>query len=262
MDLGLGGKRVLITGGSKGIGLSCAEAFAAEGCEIILSARNPETLAAAAGIVRQRHPARIEVFPADLSRMEERQRLFAAHGNVDILVNNAGAIPGGTLLDISMERWLEAWSLKVMGYIHMTQLYLGAMKGRFEKTGERGVIMNIVGMAARTPRWDYICGATGNAALNAFTCAVGGKANELGVRVLGINPGATRTDRIIQLSKSRAKTNFGDESRWEEMLSTLPLGRPAEPEEVAALTVTLCSDKVAYVSGTMIDVDAGLMYRG
>jgi 3-oxoacyl-[acyl-carrier protein] reductase len=140
--------------------------------------------------------------------------------------------------------------------VHMTQLALRAMQPR-----KSGIIINIVGMAARQPTWDYICGATGNAALNAFTSAIGAKAVDFGIRVFGINPAGTRTDRIISMSKQRAKTRFGDESRWEETLTNLPFGRLKEPAEVAALTVMLSGPQVEYLAGTMIDMDGGALYR-
>lgn len=252
MDLRLQGKRALVTGGSKGIGFSCAQALIAEGVDVILVARDAERLAGA----QARLGPRATAFAADLSRDDERARLAAAHPDIDILVNNAGAIPGGNLLDISLDRWREAWSLKVFGYIHLTQLYLRAM---MEKRA--GVVVNIIGLAGVSPRWDYVCGAAGNAALIAFTKALGGKSPESNVRVFGINPASTRTDRIIELSKARARQRDGDDSRWEEFLSGLPFGRPAEPEEIAALTAVLASDRLAYVSGSVIDVDGGVQFR-
>jgi NAD(P)-dependent dehydrogenase (short-subunit alcohol dehydrogenase family) len=182
--------------------------------------------------------------------------MHRAHPEVDILVNNAGAIPGGTVHDISLARWQEAWNLKVFGYIHLTQLYLPGLEAK-----GAGVIVNIIGMAGRAPRADYVCGAAGNAALIAFTAALGGRSTDKGVRVVGISPGATRTDRIVQLSKSRAKTKFGDESRWEEMLSGLALGRPAHAEEIADLAVFCASPRGGYLSGTTIEVDAGAQFR-
>jgi NAD(P)-dependent dehydrogenase (short-subunit alcohol dehydrogenase family) len=181
---------------------------------------------------------------------------MARFGDIDILVNNAGAIPAGTLLDFTMECWQEVWNLKVMGYIHMTQLALKAMLPR-----KSGVIVNIVGMAGPAPTWDYVCGSTGNAALNAFTKAIGSRSVDSNIRVFGINPAATRTERIMTMSRARAKTRFGDESRWEEMLTNLPFGRLKEPAEVAALTVMLCAPQVTYLSGTMIDMDGGGMFR-
>lgn len=253
MDLQLTGQRVLITGGSKGIGLACAESFAAEGAEIILSARDPDRLKEAADALRARHQVQVTAFAADLSKGSERERLAQEAGAIDVLVNNAGAIPGGSLFDISMERWDEAWSLKVMGYVHMTKLVLEEMSVR-----KSGVIVNIIGLAGRQPRWSYICGASGNAALIAFTEAVGAKSVDFGVRVFGINPTATRTDRIMSVSRQWAATKFGDEERWEEAMGRLPFDRLCEPREIADLAAMLASPRSGYLSGTVIDVDGGV----
>mgnify|MGYP001235073049 CR=1 FL=1 len=257
MDLELRGKRVLVTGGSKGIGLACAEAFAAEGCDVILSSRDAAALEKAAAGIRAKHNVGVTVHAADLSDAKARETLHAAHPEIDVLVNNAGAIPGGTLRDISLARWEEAWRLKVFGYIHLTQLYLPAMEAR-----GAGVIVNIIGMAGRAPRADYICGAAGNAALIAFTNALGARSVDKGVRVVGINPAGTRTERYETLAKGRAKSRFGDESRWRELLTNLPFGRPAEPEEIADLAVYLASARASYMSGTVVDADGGGQFRG
>lgn len=256
MELGLTGKKVLVTGASKGIGLACAEVFAAEGAHVIMVSRDAGRLETAAAGLKARHQGPVEIAAADLSRGSEREALWANHRDVDILVNNAGAIPGGGLLDLSMETWESAWALKVMGYIHMTKLALAGMKDR-----QTGVIVNIIGMAGRSPRYGYVCGGTGNAALMAFTGAVGGKSQEWGVRVFGINPAATRTDRIISLSKQQAKSKFGDEERWEEMLTGLPLNRLIEPKEIANAAAFLASPACGYVSGAILDVDGGGAFK-
>jgi NAD(P)-dependent dehydrogenase (short-subunit alcohol dehydrogenase family) len=257
MDLSLAGRRVLITGGSKGIGLACAEAFAREGCDIVLAGRDPATLAAAADAVRGAAQVRVETHAADLSRPEAREGLHAAFPDLDILVNNAGAIPSGRLQDIPFARWQQAWDLKVLGYIHLCQLYYPGMEAK-----RAGVILNIIGMAGRAPRMGYICGGTGNAALIAFTSALGGAAQESGVRVLGINPAATRTARMETQARVNAKLKFGDEERWAETLTGLPYGRPIEAAEIADLSVFLASPRAAYVNGTVVDVDGGGMFRG
>jgi NAD(P)-dependent dehydrogenase (short-subunit alcohol dehydrogenase family) len=185
-------------------------------------------------------------------------RLHQAFPDVDILVNNAGAIPGGGIADVSMERWQEAWQLKVFGYIHLCQLYVAKMKAR-----KSGTIVNIIGMGGRAVRPDYICGAAGNAALIGFTNALGAETPAYNVRVFGINPAATMTDRILELSKARAKARFGDESRWEEVLNAgkLPFGRIKTAEEVAALATMLSAPRVHYLSGIVIDMDGGGQWR-
>lgn len=257
MELGLAGRKVLITGASKGIGFACAEVFAAEGANVIMVARDVARLEAAAADLKGRRQGPVEIAAADLSLEPDREALWANHRDVDILVNNAGAIPGGGLLDLSMETWEQAWSLKVMGYVHLTKLALAAMKER-----GAGVIVNIIGMAGRSPRYNYVCGGAGNAALMAFTGAVGGKSQEWGVRVFGINPALTRTDRVMSLSKQQAKSKYGDESRWEEMLTGLPLGRLIEPREIANAAAFLASPACGYVSGAVLDVDGGSAFRG
>jgi NAD(P)-dependent dehydrogenase (short-subunit alcohol dehydrogenase family) len=258
MDLGLAGKQVLITGGSKGIGLALAHAFAAEGANIIIVSRDKTTLENAAGDVARRHNAGTTAHTADLADAAQRRRLHETFPHVDILVNNAGAIPGGGIADISMERWQEAWALKVFGYIHLCQLYVAGMKAR-----RSGTIINIIGMGGRAVRPDYICGAAGNGGLIAFTNALGAETPSYNVRVFGINPAATMTDRIVQLSRQRAKVRFGDETRWQEALGAdkLPFGRIKSAEEVAALATMLAAPQVHYLSGTVIDMDGGGQWR-
>ena len=257
MDLQLKGRSVLVTGGSKGIGLACAESFAREGASIVIAGRSDARLDEARQTLIKPSSVNVATFSADLSQPGERERLFAAHPQIDILVNNAGAIPAGNLLDVSLDRWLEAWQLKVFGYIHLMQLYIAAMRER-----QGGVIVNIIGLAGQAPRWDYVCGASGNAALIALTRAAGAKSVDWNVRVFGINPAATRTDRIEALSRKKAADRFGDEERWAETLSGLPFGRPAEPHEIADLTVMLSSQRASYVSGTVFDADGGQSYKG
>ncbi len=256
MDLELKGKTVLITGASKGIGLACAKAFAKEGCDLHLASRDPAKLEAAKTEVAKIAKVQVTLHPADLSKHGVAESLVAACGDLDVLVNNAGAIPGGNIEAIDEARWREAWDLKVFGYVNMTRLVLPAMMKR-----KSGVIVNVIGLAGMKPSFDYICGAAGNAALIAFTKGIGAGATNHGVRVLGVNPTATRTDRIITLSKARAKATFGDESRWEELLSNSPFGRICEPEEVADVVAYCASARASYLSGTVIDIDGGQLYR-
>src|SRR5690348_16827822 len=196
MDLGLKGKSVLVTGGSKGIGLACAQAFVAEGCRVHLAARDKDRLSAAAKGLG----GGTATHSVDLRDGEALRKLARECADVDILVNNAGDIPGGTLETVDEAKWRHAWELKVFGFISLTRELYTRMRAR-----KAGVIANVIGMAGETHPFEYICGAAGNAALAAFTKAMGKGSREHGVRVLGVHPPSTRTDRIITLMKASAK---------------------------------------------------------
>ena len=256
MEFGLEGKQVLITGGSRGIGLACAKAFAAEGCDLHLVARGAAQLEAARSAIVKTVSVDVILHAMDLSRPGAAEEVAAVCGPVDVLVNNAGAIPGGSIETVGETIWREAWDLKVFGYINMTRAILPTMLKR-----QSGVIVNVIGLAGVNPSYDYICGAAGNAALIAFSRGVGAGTTHRGVRVLGLNPSATRTDRTIALYRQRAEAALGDETRWEEMLGDLPFGRQAEPREVADLVVFCASERASYISGTVIDIDGGTLYR-
>ena len=199
MDLQLGGKRVLITGASKGIGLACAIAFAREGAEPILVARDDAALSAAAQAIGAQTGRQARAHTLDLAQPGAVERLSQEAGDIDILVNNAGAVPGGSLDQVQDERWRAGWELKVHGYIALARHYYPRMR-----VAGAGVIANIIGMAGSAPRADYICGAAANASLIAFTRALGGDAPRHGVRVFGVNPSRTRTDRVLTLGQSSA----------------------------------------------------------
>ncbi|HEY1425628.1 MAG TPA: short-chain dehydrogenase/reductase, partial [Caulobacteraceae bacterium] len=218
MDLHLSGKRVLITGASKGIGAATAAAFAEEGCDVRLVARSAGALGELAGRLSRAHNIEATAHPADLRKGEDIQRLAAEVEDVDILVNNAGDIPGGPLEAIDEATWRHAWELKVFGYINLCRVYLARMKARGS-----GVIVNVIGSAGERFDANYITGAAGNAALMSFTRALGGRSLDHGVRVVAINPGPVETDRIVTLMKTRAAAQFGDENRYPELMARYPL---------------------------------------
>ncbi len=253
MDLNLRGKRVLITGASKGIGAAAAEAFAEEGCDLILAARNTEALDALAGKLRSAHQINATAHVCDLRNPEQLAGLARVASEIDILVNNAGDIPGGSIDKIDEPTWRHAWELKVFGYINLTRMIYAQMKAR-----GHGVIVNDIGAAGEKFDANYICGSAGNAALMAFTRALGGKSLADNIRVVGINPGPVGTDRHVTLLKTRAKNQFGDESRYKEFQKGMPLGRPAHAREIGDLMAFLASERSGYTSGVIFTVDGGL----
>ncbi|MGO4713874.1 SDR family oxidoreductase [Bradyrhizobium sp. 2TAF24] len=253
MDLHLRGRRVLITGASKGIGAAAAEAFAEEGCHLRLAARNIDALDTLARRLREAHGVEVSVHAVDLRQSDQLAALAAAASDVDVLVNNAGDIPGGSLDKVDEATWRHAWDLKVFGYINLTRLIYAAMKQR-----GHGVIINDIGAAGEWFDANYITGSAGNAALMAFTRALGGQSLKDNIRVVGINPGPVATDRIIALSKRQAADRFGDEGRHAEIMASYPLGRAAKPREIADMMTFLASDRSGYTSGVIMTIDGGL----
>jgi hypothetical protein len=258
MDLDLRGKRALVTGASKGIGRAVAEVLADEGCDLELAARSGGELAAIAQRLTSSNGIRVKSHVVDLSLPADQQALADACGPVDILVNNAGAIPGGEIDDVDEERWRRAWDLKVFGYINLTRLLYTAMKAQ-----GGGVIVNIIGSAGERMSPGYIAGSSGNAALMALTRSLGGRSTDFGIRVVGINPGLTATDRAVFLLRQRSEKAFGTPERWQECLKemNLPFGRMGEPREIADLVAFLASPRAGYISGTVVTADGGGVNR-
>jgi NAD(P)-dependent dehydrogenase (short-subunit alcohol dehydrogenase family) len=244
MDLNLGGKRVLVTGGSKGIGRACAEAFAREGASVRVASRNPAP------------DAKFESKAIDLSARGAAEALAEWAGDLDILVNNAGAIPGGDLLTVDEETWRRAWDLKMFGYVNLSRQVYARMKAK-----KHGVIVNIIGSAGEKMDAAYIAGSTANAGLMAFTRALGGASHADGIRVVGINPGPISTDRLITLFQQRAETLLGDRSRYQELFQNMSFGRPGTAEEIANAALFLASERSAYTSGCILTIDGGLAAR-
>lgn len=258
MDLELTGKFALVTGGSKGIGRAVAEALAAEGCNLALAARNLDLLDQAADEIRARYQIAVATIAVDLARSEDQQRLVDRFGDIDILVNNAGANPGGEIDEVSEEAWRSAWDLKVYAYINLTRSFYATMKTR-----RRGVIVNVIGNAGEQMNSRYIVGSAGNIALMGLTRALGARAPDFGIRVVGVNPGLTATDRAVVMLRRWSENKYGTPDRWQEFLDqmNLPFGRMGESAEVANAVAFLASPKASYISGTILTVDGGAAYR-
>lgn len=257
MDLRLKEKKALITGASEGIGRDIALELAREGASVTLVARSAEGLEAVREDIAGFADVEVRVFAGDLARSELVAQLAADFGDIDILINNAGAIPRGRIDEIDETAWRAAWDLKVFGYINMTRAFYALMKAR-----GAGVILNIVGNSGERVDSGYICGSTANAALMAFTRALGGTSHRDKIRVLGLNPGPVATNRLVRLSRKEARDRLGDEERWAEFYKDCPFGRPATCAEISATAALLVSERSSYSTGTIVTIDGGMSHAG
>jgi NAD(P)-dependent dehydrogenase (short-subunit alcohol dehydrogenase family) len=257
MELGLRGRTAIVTGASMGIGLAIARALAAEGVDLTIAARSTDLLHQHAETLADAHGVAVHPYPGDLASAEAVAGLaaFAVEklGRADILVNNAGAIPGGPIDVLDDESWHRAYDLKLWGYLRLSKALLPGMKARGS-----GVIINIIGNAGKRPSAGYIAGGIANAGLMNFTAGLAQDAGPFGVRVVAINPGLTRTERMEQLLQRQAidRGVALDELRA-NAARDIPLRRVAEAEDVANLAVFLASDRAAMISGCTIPVEGG-----
>ena len=263
MELNLAGKTALITGGSAGIGLACAHMLASEGVHVAIAARDPDRLAAAAEALnatahrRAGDPARVLAVSADLAQAADVERtardVAEAFGRIDILINCAGSAMGGPFLELPDSAFLNAWTLKLLGYIRMTRAVVPAMIARRD-----GRIVNIVGGAARTPIPAFLTGSTGNAALINFTRGVSKELAPHNVRINAISPGTTQTERGDRLLAAEVTAVKSLEQAREERLDRTPMHRITQPEEIASMAALIVSDRMATMTGTEVIVDGGV----
>ena len=252
MELGLRGRKALVTGASKGIGRACAEVLAEEGCDVVLVSRTAADLEAVRAKIAGEYNVSVRYYALDLGDGRNVDTLAAECADTDLLINNAGAIPGGNIGQVDEARWRQAWDLKVFGYVNMTRRFYALMAER-----RKGAIVNIIGAAGETPDSEYVAGSSGNASLMAFTRAIGGTAPRDNLRVMGINPGPVMTERLVTLMRTRAQTQFGDPEKYTELMKPLAFGRAAKPEEIAWMAAFLASDRSGYTTGSIVTIDGG-----
>lgn len=256
MDLNLRGRSALVTGASRGIGFGVARALAAEGCHLHLASRTAADLEAARRKILGTAAVEVTCHALDLSVSENARELARACSGVDILVNNAGAVPHGSITNLDEATWRSSWDLKVFGFVNLTREIYRAMCER-----RRGVIINVIGNHGEHPMAGHLASSMANAALMAMSRALGAESADYGVRVVGVNPGATETDRLVGRLRSRAEGELGDAERWRELTRAFPFGRLATVEEVADVIAFLASDRASYVSGTIVTIDGGATLR-
>ncbi|MEE3718553.1 SDR family oxidoreductase [Tumidithrix elongata RA019] len=259
LELHLTGKTAIVTGGSAGIGLATAKGLYKEGVNVAIAARNPKKLEKAVNEIRTLSSSgnKVIAIAADLTQAESVDKVVSTtlgtFGQIDILINNAGSAKAGNLLDISDDVFLDAWNLKLLGYIRLVRAVIPDQIKRRD-----GRIVNIIGGAGRTARPNFLPGGTTNAALLNFTRGISKELALHNIRINAISPGLTDTDRARDLAEQHAKlANVSVEEYKAQAIKSIPLGRIAQPEDIANLALFLVSDLAASITGTEIQVDGG-----
>lgn len=256
MDLGLEGKVAVITGGSVGIGLAIAEGLAAEGCNLVLSARGAERLQSEAERLAAAHGVQVEAAPADVATAEGCEAVVAAaqtaFGGADILINNAGTGSNETIQEADDAKWNYYWNLHVMAAVRLARGIVPQMKQR-----GGGVVIHNASICAVQPLWYEPIYNTTKAALMMFSKTLANEVVGDNIRVNTVNPGLVLTPDWVKTAKQLAGED-GYEAHLQGVADEAGgMKRFATPTEMANFFVFLCSDKATYSTGSTYFVDGG-----
>jgi 3-oxoacyl-[acyl-carrier protein] reductase len=257
MDLGLAGKVALITGASKGIGAATAHALAAEGVKLMLAARSDERLARLAKELETHHGAAARYWAGDLrapdAAIQAVEATVTAYGRIDMLVASAGASQGGLFWEIPDQVWEDSLSLKFMATVRTLKAVIPVMRSQGS-----GRIVVVAGSTGKQPSPRLLPGAAANAAL---LVVIKGLADEVaadGIVINAVNPGPTRTERWTGLMQAAADARGVAPADIEDSyIRDIPMGRLAEPDEIARLITFLASGAAGNMTGTSVTADGG-----
>lgn len=259
MDLGIKGRWALVCGASKGLGFGCAVALAREGVHVVMVARNPESLTAAAERLRS-DPVlppgtRIETVAADVATEDGRRRILAFHHGYDILVTNAGGPPVGDFRDWGRDEWIKALDANMLAPIEL-------IKATVDNMAQRGFgrIVNITSGLVKAPISNFGLSNGSRSGLTGFVAGLA-RSSRLAAANVTINnllPGAFETDRLLSNLRGVAeKAGKTLEGAMDERRQGIPARRFGNPEEFGAVCAFLCSMQASYIVGQNILADGG-----
>lgn len=258
MELGLKGRKAIISGANRGIGRVIAAALAAEGVHIAALGRNLPACEEAAAELREQHPGLTAIaVQVDLDQPPTIESAVAAAvkalGGVDILVNCAGGAYRGRLEEIPDEMWERYFKVKPLGLLRMTRAALPHLK-----RSDQGRVINISGTRGREPEAHSMMSGPINFGTLSLTKAMANEFGPFGITVNAIAPGSTRTRRWDELVGITARERgLGIEAAEKFLLQEVPLGKVIDPQDVADLAVFLASARARLISGCAINVDGG-----
>jgi NAD(P)-dependent dehydrogenase (short-subunit alcohol dehydrogenase family) len=256
MDLNLAGRVVIVTGASKGIGYACAEAFAAEGARVALVSRSQANLDAALARFPRGASAPIAI-AADMTSPDAADEMVArvekTLGDIDVLVSSAGAARRYAPEELNAQAWHDAMDAKFFSYIHPIDAVLKRMLPR-----ERGSIVNIIGAGGKVATPVHLPGGAANSALMLATVGLASAFGPKGIRINGINPGATLTGRVQEGLRAESRmTGLGEAELLSRNEARIPLKRYGTAEEIARVALFLASEQASYVTGAIVSMDGG-----
>jgi 3-oxoacyl-[acyl-carrier protein] reductase len=254
MDLGITGKVAMVAAASKGIGLAVAQALAAEGCLVSICGRTEETLTAAVDTI----PGDPRSYVVDVANIEDLkwwvEQTRADLGTPEILVTNTGGPPAGTLSDMTDEMWLEGVNSTLMNVVRLTRLVEEDMS-----KSNWGRIVHITSLVAKEPNAILPISTTLRSGLVGLTHLQGRVMGAKGITVNAVLPGHTMTDRQTHLAEVRSqREGITPAEAIAQTAAEIPLGRLAQPEEIAAAVAFLCGQGAGYINGVSLLVDGGL----
>ncbi len=256
MKLGLEGRNALVTGGSKGIGYACARLLAQEGAKVsIVSKTEPHLREAQATLAKE--GLSIATYAGDLRNADDAARVVAAveneQGPIDILINSAGAAKRYAPDDLTPQAWHDTMDAKYFTTIHVLDPVVKRMAAR-----GRGVVVNIIGQGGKVAGIHHIAGGAANAALMLATAGLANAYARKGLRINAINPGATMTGRVKQALELEARQQgITEDEALQRGQARIPMGRYADPDDIARMAAFLASDLAGYLTGAIIPMDGG-----
>ena len=253
MDMGLKGKRALVCASSRGLGLGCARALAAEGVDLVMNARGAEALEAAAQAIRDDFGVEVTTVAADVASAEGQAELIAAAGVVDILVNNAGGPPPGIWSDWNREDFIAALDANMLAPIALMTALLPGMIDR-----GWGRVVNITSQSVKAPIAQLGLSNSARAGLTGYVAGTARQVAGKGVTINNLLPGIHATARAEALDDGVARDQgiSRDEARRRRS-ATIPAGRYGTAEEFGAACVFLCSAHAGFIVGQNLLLDGG-----